>query len=176
MKTVIPLCLLISFLFQSCKKEYPLPTELPPATTVGNNTFGCLINGSIFVPEIRTLTGPDEPSDLILSPFPTFPDYYFSIEANRVDNKTDTVSDAMVIIACRNVKTKGSYKIFGANVIYKGDGYVNDSLLPGAILISRFDSIAHILSGTFYFKARGDYSTQKDTLTISDGRFDFKLQ
>lgn len=42
-------------LFTACKKTVtPIPTpiveQLPPATQEGKNTFGCLINGNVWVP------------------------------------------------------------------------------------------------------------------------------
>ena len=35
------------------KNKEHLTTELPPATQKGKNTFGCMIENEIYVPEIR---------------------------------------------------------------------------------------------------------------------------
>ncbi len=44
--------LLIAYTLNSCGIfSEPEPTELPPATQNGANTFGCLVNGKLFVPK-----------------------------------------------------------------------------------------------------------------------------
>ena len=53
MKKII--LILFSFLLVSCSKDNPFetpttPDQLPPATTVGANTVGCLVNGEVFLP------------------------------------------------------------------------------------------------------------------------------
>ena len=41
-------------LFQPNKDNTEEPEELPPITTTGENTFGCLVNGEVWLP-----AGPD---------------------------------------------------------------------------------------------------------------------
>lgn len=36
--------------FLSCKNNNEKPTELPPISSDGNGTFGCRINGELFMP------------------------------------------------------------------------------------------------------------------------------
>jgi hypothetical protein len=48
--SAILLLLLILFFNAKCKKESPAP-QLPPETTIGAMTFGCKINGRIFIPK-----------------------------------------------------------------------------------------------------------------------------
>ncbi len=44
--------LLIAYTLNSCSLfSEAEPTELPPATQTGANTFGCLVNGKLFVPK-----------------------------------------------------------------------------------------------------------------------------
>src|SRR5580698_6146958 len=50
--SIIPLSLVFIFCVGSCKRQSNSPTnQLPPLTTKGLNTFGCLVNGKIFVPQ-----------------------------------------------------------------------------------------------------------------------------
>ena len=62
--------LLIVFTFllliaSSCKKESN-KDKLPPATQTGENTFGCLVNGKVFVPKGYDGTGRPNPYILIM--------------------------------------------------------------------------------------------------------------
>jgi hypothetical protein len=54
--------LVIGSLSLGCKKDKQKVLELPPATTTGNNKFGCKLNGEIFVPNgnwaYRSFNGP----------------------------------------------------------------------------------------------------------------------
>ena len=47
--TVSALCVLL-FTSMTCKKSYIEKNELPPITQTGANTFGCYVNGEIFLP------------------------------------------------------------------------------------------------------------------------------
>jgi hypothetical protein len=59
-KQIIKICLLfITTLFLSCSENNNLiPTVaeevLPPITQTGENTFGCLVNGAVFIPKDKT--------------------------------------------------------------------------------------------------------------------------
>ena len=38
----------------ACKKKSDNPIDdLPPVTTTGANTFGCLVNGELFIPKVN---------------------------------------------------------------------------------------------------------------------------
>ncbi len=39
------------FTFSQCKKNKNEEPQLPPETTTGANTFGCKVNGKVFVPK-----------------------------------------------------------------------------------------------------------------------------
>jgi hypothetical protein len=59
-KQIIKICLLfITTLFLSCSENNNLiPTVaeevLPPITQTGENTFGCLVNGAVFIAKDKT--------------------------------------------------------------------------------------------------------------------------
>ena len=48
LKTVL---LFIAFTFINCSNNDDPQDQLPPITQTGANTFGCLVNGQVFVPK-----------------------------------------------------------------------------------------------------------------------------
>jgi len=116
--------LLVSML---CEKK-PLPDVLPPLTTTGENTFGCLINGEVFVPTIRRIIIPDNICDKTrLDEFPLYPAYFFMFSACRVTAISDAVNDARIRIKVNNVKNTCDYIIYEAIVTYNKNSYDCDS-------------------------------------------------
>ena len=53
------LAIAITLIFASCKKENE--DTLPPATQTGAGTFGCRINGKVYVPKGNSGTGAPNP-------------------------------------------------------------------------------------------------------------------
>ena len=154
----------------SCKKEDPLPTELPPITTEGKNTFGCLINGEIYVPEIRRISF----SVPITMEFPQNPNFFFRVNTIRLVNEDDNVQDAEVIFAADSVLSTGIYQFSQAVVLYNNIYYQSDTLHSGVLNISRFDSLNGVISGTFNFEAIDWLNTNSQIIQVSSGRFDLK--
>jgi hypothetical protein len=57
---ILSLSVLLLICFAQCKKTSTNPIDqLPPATQIGANTFGCLINGQAFTPGGSGLSGPN---------------------------------------------------------------------------------------------------------------------
>jgi len=167
-KINILLILLLITLF-SCKKEQKsLPTELPPLTTEGKNTFGCLIENEIYVPEIRrtALTTP-----IYINEFPKYPNYCFTVTTTRLVNNNDNVMDAEVGFKISIVKDTGEYNIIYSTIKYNNKYYQSDSLNNGKLKIIKLDTINKIISGTFYIKA---LSEDSNIINITNGRFDLK--
>jgi len=50
MKLLLSIIILSTILAVSCQQEEIAPPELPPITQEGANTFGCLINGEVWLP------------------------------------------------------------------------------------------------------------------------------
>ena len=62
MKTSNPMLLLLALSCvlltnMTCKKSYIEKNELPPITQTGANTFGCYVNGEIFLPRSGPMYG-----------------------------------------------------------------------------------------------------------------------
>ena len=86
MKKIITVILLSTLLGASCKKtNTPSPTDqLPPTTQTGANTFGCLVNGKVYVPKGSSGTGSPNPKtiyDIGLNGVPNL-----LINANQYEN------------------------------------------------------------------------------------------
>ena len=165
----------------SCKKENTLEVELaklPPATQTGANTFGCLINGKVFIPKGYNGTGTPNPKityNIGVNGLPVF-----SIEAKRMTNNHEF--EGGVLISFQNIKDTAQYvypKNFNFSVgwptLLNSCGTVafdSTILKMGEAFFTRYDPVNRIFSGTFHCKFK---TLTCDTVFITDGRFDFKL-
>lgn len=168
-----------------CKKEKtnnPID-ELPAETQIGANTFGCLVNGKVFLPY-----------DIGLNPRltcyyqyiynPSTTGYVFQVKAN---NKSDPSFFQSINILCDSIKIieGNKYNLGGSGKGYSRGNYIkakNDntsyqnyftySPYSGELLIKKFDETNQIASGTFWFNA---INTNGDTVKVTEGRFDMQF-
>lgn len=164
--------LIVCIIFSCCKDKTGdgTPTEqLPPETQTGENTFGCLWNGQVWVAH-GTIAAPPLQGD--------YSNGMFNIYAV---NKQISINQAIGLFVDKEFNSNNSF-------IFKID---NDSLpwafcadLPtnctyftdtlnntGHLYITKFDTINRIISGTF------DMILAKDScgdINITDGRFDIR--
>ena len=101
MKNMIIILLTAFILFSCDKDDNPQPVQpvdqLPPATQIGANTFGCLLDGIVFKPG----TGPN-PLDCVYQFING--GYYFSFQANRRDeNNIPTAKKPIAKIFTENI-------------------------------------------------------------------------
>jgi hypothetical protein len=166
----------------NCNKNVTSPeNQLPPATQTGANTFGCLINGRPFVPAGSSLSGPDLAGTYQYI-FPNTPNgYVFNIHGT---NKQNTSNITSVGFEFDSVSISQGIYSLGLRVNGQGGGgvnFINDSFpfgnlftttqtIVGQLILTRFDLTNQIASGTFWFNAVNESST--DTIAITDGRFD----
>jgi hypothetical protein len=177
MKIITILLFCATILVSSCKKddeEQENPADaLPPATQIGAQTFGCLIDGKPFFPD---KIGGNRPSA-----FYQFVDgaYTFIVSASRDDGggelfKTITIGGIDVEKLKEgpyNLKVERSQNFFGFYLL--GGGLVLDSSStdenPGNLIITRLDEEEFIISGTFEFTVLDNDGNE---IKITDGRFD----
>jgi len=170
----IPLCFLL--LSNSCKKTGI--NSLPPATQTGANTFGCLVDGKVWIP-----TGGGVGSGVNPTRGGFFRDangkLNIYIAANSYNDNID--------IYLKYITTVGTYYLnyntgvkpniifpesYGAYFVNGQDYYVTTTTHTGKVNITYADSIQGIVSGTFEM-----YLFQQSTGKIkhmTDGRFDYK--
>lgn len=167
----------------SCKKkqeEIPKTEleKLPPATQVGANTFGALVNGQAFMPYSKALFASTYQCNYIF----TNGGYYFTVGASN-DNNYEYLTNIMLgttklpiaegqIFKFNNYNEDG--KAFGTySIIYSvtTNEYKTNNIVNGQLYISKLDQTKQIVSGTFFYKA---INIKGDTVKVTDGRFDMK--
>lgn len=185
MKNLLPLlqfCLSI-LIINGCKKQSH-PPELPPITQEGLNTFGCKINGEVWVPYYPCSiysTGTPEisygfPSVSNLSALPI----YFGIAVGNTRNDHTSFSITL--------RSNNSYIYSGGNIIdsliihFSGNStknyYTSKGMsTPSFFQITKLDTLHKIISGVFSFTMYTNSPTAagRDSIVVSDGRFDLQL-
>jgi hypothetical protein len=170
--------LIIAVVFSACKKDKM--DILPPITQEGANTFGCVINGKIYVPRGFDQNKPN----FQVSVDPTFNDGSFGV---RIFNES---SDKRIDIAIGSdsIRSTGNYIITNtsrAGFYFAVNGtssnpkcIVNNNYNPtstGFFKITRYDLINGIFSGEFEFHFVNPDCGIGDTIHVTQGRFDKKL-
>jgi hypothetical protein len=166
------LLLVTFFTFSHCKKK-DVP-QLPPETETGAMTFGCKINGEIFVPQDgRGRSGLRvEYVNLGIGPEGG---WYLSIPAvNQVPANSigiSIVTDSLLVLEGMNYQfgvTKGSAK---ARYYVGLDNYPIGFNDKGSLFVKKHDLSQRILSCTFSFTATNSTGIK---VNITEGRFDIR--
>lgn len=168
------------FTFSQCKKKTEEP-QLPPETTIGAMTFGCKINGKVFVPK----DGRGKPGLFVQYVYlgsGIGGGWYLNIPATDwTTNPSDAVviqTDSLLVEEARvyefklsttNQSMKGSFNTF---CDFNGKTYAKTASDIGSIYIRKFDQINRILSGTFFYSATNISTGEK--INVTDGRFDIR--
>ena len=164
------------FTFSQCKKNKTEEPKLPPETTTGAMTFGCKINGQIFLPK----DGNGRPGLYVqyvnLGNVPdggwhlNIPAYNYSTNKG-VSIETDSLflTEGMTYQFKTTVGTANAFYREnipnGVNVYQKLD---NDA---GSLIVKKHDPIQRILAGTFSFIGTDGSGTK---INITEGRFDIR--
>ena len=162
----------------SCKKDddetqNPLDA-LPPATQIGAQTFGCLVNGEIFLPKKFGQNS--------LNAFYQNMNGLYTLSISSESGEINTESQFIVIggISVPAVEEQTynltSDKIGNFTGLFTDNG-LNDSaqptsdLKPGKLIITNHDTENFIISGNFEFTIL-DKNNKK--IKVTNGRFDVK--
>ncbi len=171
--------LIASLFLISCKKEV---SELPPATETGANTFGCRVNGAFWVPAGFGVV----PTASILEAR--------YMEKNIIINARNFASSPVETefeIYIQNVIAPGTYTINQASAVYPNqtasyayyvkrkftpeNEWITNTQFTGSVNITKRDTVNNIISGTFTFQGQSMYNAS-ETISITEGRFDIKVQ
>jgi len=180
-KTISLLSILFLLLFISCKKD-DLGPELPPITTIGANTFGCRVNGKVWVPDQRSgsilpmIEGGIKTRFIVgQGPEKNWYDLFFlskkltgeefQIYISRINN-VGYFSLNEVSIIWPSCPQCDSYGILSTN----GNNYISKKSIESYVKITRYDTLNKVFSGEFSFIAVS--KEKSDTIKITDGRFD----
>lgn len=168
---------LLALSFVSCKKDVD---ELPAATQTGANTFGAKVNGEMWVPQGF---GSFPANDILEA---RMSGHDITINARNFSSSPNETEFQLTIY---NVTAPGTYE-FNSNVTHPNGAasygyYVKRNITPqnewltsstytGRVIITRIDDVNRIVSGTFEFNAGSIYNSE--VLTVTEGRFDVKIQ
>ena len=169
----IPLQILLLLFLSGCDlfKSADKTEQLPPATQEGKNTFGCLVNGKVWLPK-----GNNGTANLDASYDPSYNGGTLSVAAYRIESS----NFQGILIGASNITLPSSmdFHADGTPLAQFFDeqtscGY-NDSLtfLGGALQITKLSIGSQIASGTSHFKV---VNQGCDTVKVTDGRFDLKF-
>lgn len=163
--------IVMGILLSACNSD-----PLPAPTRTGNNTFGCKINGTPWIPDGSGGFMPIKP---ITGGFLSIPglNYKRTIEIRtRSKDKTQLVLfveeaktgvfDLNMDTPTRGALTPRSYGLYRSP---DGVDYVTSSAHTGKVTITRADTVADIISGTFFFEAS---DARGNVVKITAGRFD----
>jgi hypothetical protein len=184
---LFPLVFILLSLF-SCRKEPAGPnpyqpidyTVLPPATQEGKNTFGCKINGKVWVPRV--------PLGAV-----TYTDLFFSFDEKKslgygygVCNLVDLdekIEDHISIYFGPSRYHLGDYctssdtsleRRFSFDIRRIDERYsINEvnTNCNNTFSLTKIDTVRNFISGTFNCILHNN-SNPKDSLIITEGRFD----
>ena len=157
------------FIAGSCKKDI-----LPAATQKGANTFGCKINGAVFIPH-DVYTYPVDPGILA-----TYNDSTkeFKISTNEPKNANQNGLQRSIYLdiinphmGINNFLGKNSGSLFINTNYQPAQFYQTNDTINGTMNITRYDTTAKIISGIFSFDAPAKFNAT-GIAHITEGRFD----
>lgn len=172
-----PAAQLLGLLALTQCKENEVAPSLPPESTTGANTSGCLVDGQVLVPrDIWTHSGTS--LSLGLGTTAATADFALGI----VDFKNDS-SPLILLTADSLVLEEGhAYPItFSPHrgvvqaMCTAGEGqYYTTRPSSGTLTITRLDRQAKLLAGRFDFVATDNHTGRQ--VTVTQGRFDYKTE
>lgn len=148
-------------LIMACQTEHLPPSydSLPPKSTLGLNTLGCLLNDSLWLPSNSSHV----PS--LISNWSNGNLYIYA------ENQT---WKATLTLQAYGIFQDGVYDLETIDCEHRTcSTYIDESglyeVVDGELLISRLDTLDYIVSGEFYFTAE---SSEGSIVKITEGRFD----
>ena len=188
MKKLLPAFALAALLLPACEKDNVGPDGLVKATQEGKNTGDFLVDGVAFSPRAR-ISRPGGPSVGAYWDHFKPGDSNFDVSFFRQDDdkrerylnlKIARVHHPGVYEMAENVNPfvvagTSSYIVYTVPYtapIYQPK-YVTSKISPGRVIVTRFDTVARVISGTF--EARLQEYNGPDSVRITKGRFDLKF-
>jgi hypothetical protein len=180
MKFTVPI-LTALLILTGCKKSVD---ALPDATQTGANTFGLKLNGQYWVPQsFASINAPILNAQLSGSKL----NEIMITAQNFASEPTETQFNLYV----NNITGPGTYQLNEATGIYPSASasyayYVKRKINPlnewmtsaqykGTVTITKWDMSNMVVSGMFEFNA-GAIGGSGDAISVTEGRFDLKLQ
>jgi hypothetical protein len=177
MKPLLLIFLSSLLIGSSCRKHKTVDpvSQLPPETQTGANTFGCLVDGKIFLPKGDPFGGPIKKAayQLVNNRF------HFLVSGSR---SLSTETSSIGLFADSLQMTVGAYELTSKNIPGKLYGqyavaqigglletYLTNDIEKGQLIFKKLDEVNQIVSGTFWFDAK---NANGQIVQIREGRFD----
>ncbi|GLB53179.1 hypothetical protein NBRC110019_22190 [Neptunitalea chrysea] len=145
--------------------------QLPPATQTGENTFGALLDGEVFIP-----SGGTNPLDCVYQLVSG--QYFFGLQGNKRDEDFNRITLSISTNA-KELEEGQSYQLIENEI---GNAYATYSFATnatttssnnsGTLTITKLDLDNQIISGTFSFDI---IDFEGNLRQIRDGRFDMQF-
>jgi hypothetical protein len=157
---------------EGCKTDEPKPKteleKLPPATQVGKNTFGCLVNGKAWVPATSIDAGATYQLGILSVSGAVYgPSQYLSMAVLEKYYGGFLTTTTYPLNKFPDSFADAAFQISGNS----GCQYEPQNCLSGQMTLTKIDKIKYIISGVFEFTTVTDGC---DTLKITNGRFDLE--
>jgi len=170
---IVALFSFILFSIGGCEKEKEEP-QLPPITQTGKGTFGCLVNGEIWLPKFTVSFPPIPKVSAELMREDNYGKWVFGAAQGNASSfyfsiYEDSLKEGKINIPTDELREIGLY-FFSKN--FEESLFSWRTELPGELIITKLDTVNKILSGTFWFDA---VNRINDTINIRDGRFDLNI-
>lgn len=168
-QSVFLLVTLFSFILfsaGSCEKDNE--PQLPPITQIGKDTFGCLVNGEIWLPKAYDLF---PVKHVVLERVNDQRIWHIGVRQGAASNfyfsiNEDSLKEGKINIP---VDESNDIGIYHASQSFDNSSFRWNYNLPGELIITRLDTINKVISGTFWFDL---LNSNDEKIEIRDGRFD----
>ena len=171
--------LIMALQSSSCNKQDPEPNPepqeptLPPLTHTGENTFGCKVNGEIWVAEVDPSWWTSDVSASYNSNSNRFAiqgRHEFDDETIEKVTIIDTLEGEGVHAIEAYIDSFEGYQHLGTS----NCEYYYDMNNPGLLEITYFDTVKQIISGKFEMDLINPDCAQDTIMHITEGRFDVR--
>ncbi len=178
------LSVVVVFLSFGCKKENPGP-QLPPITTTGACTFGCRVNGEVWLPGKKSNGTLDDIEGGIVERYLNdgtidTGNFDLLLFANQLNSR-------VIQLNLSRVNSTGDFFLSQPQLVFpmctqcESYGYINMdgiaytslSIMESKVSLLRYDTLNQIFSGTFSFIGTSQFG--KDSIKVTDGRFDIDM-
>lgn len=171
------LLLVVALCLAACKKDN---YSLPPETQTGANTFGCLIDGKVWIPKGSDGYSGTNKTAYYQYIYPGPVGYVFHLSGTDYDNNPllglDIGIDSFKLSEGATIRLSSGLPGNGGATYWIGNDfskrYITNGTSQGEIHFTKFDEVTRIASGTFWFDA---INTNGEIIHVTEGRFDVKF-
>lgn len=184
------LCVLLlpAAIAAGCKKEELVDPKLPDATESGLNTAGCKVDGKNWTAYQASIFAPPATSALWRKVIEGR--FALSITMDKNDDYNEVHSKTSISLYVPDIRSTGTFELnqranpslantnpayasFSFNKPAPPQLHLTGPSAPGKLIVTRFDTVARVVAGTFEFSAVERSNTA--TVQVTEGRFDLKF-